>query len=526
MDGYSVNEAASVLGVPVERVWELLARGVLAGTPEGETGMRVFLQPRQAAAPPPAEAASPTNGGGTEPERELSPFRELLTEFRNLTERYGQALLALGESRGEVASLRSRVDLLEARMDLGLPGPGTQRMPSGWAPGPTPYGFEQTVVPTAPQPGAGAERPAEPEEHRARTRGPRRATESFAEALARAEDPSPPELPSMEAGEGAAPPVRPEPAEPAESILPRELPAAEPVLVAEEAAEPASPPGPEPEAEPVAAGVQAPHVAPEPITRTVETAEPAEGQAEPGQGPPLTDPLEWDADRYTTTIDEPDWFEAEADDFIRAAEAAAAPPSEEIAEAEPSAEPADGEPSVEPARDDPEETLLWLGSDGAPEPGDASPAEGILPGASELDSALEALGAAGGTPASSAAPQDEAPVRDEPEPIQDESDLGAAEPVAAAEPDTAAETEGAEEAENTARPETTAEPEKAAEATETREPAGLRERSLPPAAADRQQGTRPAPSLAFPPSALRYRPVAPPGPTGRAYRRLRRIFPD
>ena len=51
MDGYSITEAASVLGVPTERVWELLARGVLAGAPEGETGMRVFLQPRLAPAP-------------------------------------------------------------------------------------------------------------------------------------------------------------------------------------------------------------------------------------------------------------------------------------------------------------------------------------------------------------------------------------------------------------------------------------------------------------------------------------------
>ena len=51
MDGYSITEAASVLGVPTERVWELLARGVLAGEQEGETGMRVFLQPRPAPAP-------------------------------------------------------------------------------------------------------------------------------------------------------------------------------------------------------------------------------------------------------------------------------------------------------------------------------------------------------------------------------------------------------------------------------------------------------------------------------------------
>src|ERR671910_428353 len=136
MEGYSVTEAASILGVPTERVWELLARGVLSGAPEGETGMRVYLQPRPAPSPPVPDARPNGDGGAREPQGELSPFRELLTEFRNLTERYGQALLALGEARGEVAALRSRVDLLEARMDLRLPmtaAPMTQ--PAPW---PTP----------------------------------------------------------------------------------------------------------------------------------------------------------------------------------------------------------------------------------------------------------------------------------------------------------------------------------------------------------------------------------------------------
>ena len=116
-----------MLGVPTERVWELLARGVLSGVPDGETGMRVFLQPRPV--PPAVDEPRRSNGGssGREPEAEASPFRELLSEFRNLTERYGQALLALGESRGEVASLRSRVDLLEARFDLRLPMSGARR---------------------------------------------------------------------------------------------------------------------------------------------------------------------------------------------------------------------------------------------------------------------------------------------------------------------------------------------------------------------------------------------------------------
>src|SRR5919108_4517781 len=134
MDGYSVTEAASVLGVTTERVWELLARGILAGTPEGSGGMRVYLKPSSEVVAPQPDSSShrarrgPNGDGGDG--GTLSPFRELLTEFRNLTERYGQALLALGEARGEVAALRGRVDLLEARFDLPLPGAGMAAAPS------------------------------------------------------------------------------------------------------------------------------------------------------------------------------------------------------------------------------------------------------------------------------------------------------------------------------------------------------------------------------------------------------------
>ena len=130
MDGYSVKDAALVLGIPERRVWELIARGVLSSSREGPEGMRVFLQPRSTPAESPSpepriyradepEPQPPQNGNGGS--HEMSPFRELLTEFRSLTERYGQALLALGEARGEVAALRTRVELLEARMDLRLP---------------------------------------------------------------------------------------------------------------------------------------------------------------------------------------------------------------------------------------------------------------------------------------------------------------------------------------------------------------------------------------------------------------------
>ncbi|HEX2194254.1 MAG TPA: hypothetical protein VHK63_04760 [Candidatus Limnocylindria bacterium] len=125
MDGYTVEQAAEVLGIPQARVWELIARGVLFGAAEGSTDVRVFLRPP---ATSPAELArdeAPRSADGDRGDGgarvEASPFRELLTEFRSLTERYGQALLALGEARGEVAALRGRVELLEARMDMRLP---------------------------------------------------------------------------------------------------------------------------------------------------------------------------------------------------------------------------------------------------------------------------------------------------------------------------------------------------------------------------------------------------------------------
>jgi hypothetical protein len=205
--------------VPTERVWELLARGVLSGAAEGETGMRVYLQPRPA--PAPVEPKAPNgNGGSREPERELSPFRELLTEFRNLTERYGQALLALGEARGEVASLRSRVDVLEARMELRLP----------FAPQAATTSWPMTAAPAEPPPAPSSAEEDDADAHRSRRRGARRATESFAEALARAEDPSTPDLPPATAG---PPPVMEPPAVP-EPSLPREVAPAEPMPVAEE----------------------------------------------------------------------------------------------------------------------------------------------------------------------------------------------------------------------------------------------------------------------------------------------------
>lgn len=234
IEGYSVDEAASVLGVPKGRVWELLARGILAGTPEDGGGMRVYLQGRPmepiVGRPPegrpvePGERNGPNGNGGDhgQPGFEASPFRELLTEFRNLTERYGQALLALGESRGEVASLRTRVELLETRVDLrlGSAPPLMQWSPPSQAPEaaerpqaefePEPMSSKVAEDADAAQSVAALEpeseeiqpaltetamgEPAKTSRSR-RRRKARSATEGFAEALARAQDPTAAELP-------------------------------------------------------------------------------------------------------------------------------------------------------------------------------------------------------------------------------------------------------------------------------------------------------------------------------------------
>ena len=222
IDGYTVPEAASVLGVPEGRVWELLARGVISGTPEGDS-MRVHLRARSE---PPVAAQQPgpkSNGnGGSNGGSEASAFRELLTEFRNLTERYGQALLALGEARGEVAGLRSRIELLESRLDLRLPGPAAPAAVAWTAS--EPVATPPTAAPSAPaakEPVAPVA-PPRPPKARARkgrsgpTTAPRRsAVAGIAAALARAQDPSAAELPQRAAQPDASPPVA-EPAPPSE----------------------------------------------------------------------------------------------------------------------------------------------------------------------------------------------------------------------------------------------------------------------------------------------------------------------
>ncbi|MEX1157228.1 MAG: hypothetical protein WED12_08675, partial [Chloroflexota bacterium] len=227
MDGYSVPETASVLGVPEGKVWELLARGVLSGTPEGD-GMRVFLKEN------PAPMAShgdrfeaPRANGGSSPAGEATPFRELLTEFRNLTERYGQALLALGEARGEVAGLRSRVDLLEARLDLRLPGPGIVP-PVAWERPASPASVaEPETEPESDQAARKASARVEPPTRRTtpqrRSHTARSAVAGFAEALARAQDPTTAEMPSVAEVANHVAPLEGSGVEEADAITPADI---------------------------------------------------------------------------------------------------------------------------------------------------------------------------------------------------------------------------------------------------------------------------------------------------------------
>jgi excisionase family DNA binding protein len=296
VDGYTIEEAASVLGVPRERVWELIARGIITASTDLGGAMRVRLRvdpPAEPPAPPverPPDAAAPSSA-------DLGPFRELLTEFRSLTERYGQALLALGEARGEVAGLRSRIDMLEARVDLRLPS-AAEPISSSWAANPWPTPRERVDVradapvedaadpvpaadtthadaaPTADlaaQPEADAVADHEP--HGGHRRRRRRATEEFADALARADDPSPPELPGAAETAAALAGLRHEAAShDADAALPREVPSADAVPVADEvvtASEPEPQAEPEPNPEVVAA------FAPEPVLDAAPEAVPA-----------------------------------------------------------------------------------------------------------------------------------------------------------------------------------------------------------------------------------------------------------
>jgi hypothetical protein len=335
MDGYSVQEAASVLGVAEGRVWELLARGVLLGTPEGDS-MRVFLktQPGPIASAGTHDESPRTNGnGGSQGATgEASAFRELLTEFRNLTERYGQALLALGEARGEVAGLRSRVDQLEARLDLRLPPP-VDVAPAAWdslsVPASTPD--PSPAMPPRVKPRKPVRRKPPPR----KTRTSREAVAGFADALARAQDPNAPDL-----GEARVPtePAADESAEPmSATVAAPDAPELEALEVATEEAP--------------AEELAAEELVPERFPAATEVVE---------EAPPADEPTaEVEPPTYSAVVVEPDWFAdgdfawldaAEMEGSAQAGPAPAPPNTSELepesAAAELEAQPAEPEPQV------------------------------------------------------------------------------------------------------------------------------------------------------------------------------------
>jgi hypothetical protein len=350
MDGYSVQEAASVLGVAEGRVWELLARGVLLGTPEGDS-MRVFLKgqpgPIASAATHNESPRTNGNGGSQGAAGEASAFRELLTEFRNLTERYGQALLALGEARGEVAGLRSRVDQLEARLDLRLPPPA-DTAPVAWdslsVPASTPEPSPATpprATPRPAKPRAPVRRPSRPR----KARSSREAVAGFADALARAQDPNAAELGEARA---APEPVFDESAEPAVAAVEApEAPEQEALEVATEAAP--------------ADELALEELMPEPIAAEAEASE---------EAPPADEPTaEVEPPTYSAVVVEPDWFADGDFAWLDAAE------MEGGAQAGPAlATPDTTEPEPEPSSAEPEPPAAEADAQAAePEPPTAEP---------------------------------------------------------------------------------------------------------------------------------------------------------
>jgi hypothetical protein len=338
MDGYSVQEAASVLGVAEGRVWELLARGVLLGTPEGDS-MRVFLKAQPGPiAPAGTHDESPRangNGGSQGATSEASAFRELLTEFRNLTERYGQALLALGESRGEVAGLRSRVDQLEARLDLRLPPP-FDVAPAAWDSLSVPASAPDISPATPPR--VKPRKPVRRKPPPRKTRTSREAVAGFADALARAQDPNAADLGEARAASEA---ISDESTEPAVATV--DAPDGqeqEALAVATEEAP----------AEELAAEV----LVPEPFAAApeiVEEAPPAEESTDEVEPP-----------TYSAVVVEPDWFAdgdfawldaAEMEGSAQAGPARATPNTSEL---EP--EPAAAELEAQTAKPEPEPQVL------------------------------------------------------------------------------------------------------------------------------------------------------------------------
>ena len=197
-EGYTVAEAAELLGIPQRRVLQLIERGVLHGGLDERRRWRVHLVAPSEAVPTPDSrrdrSRGPASGDRDDGPGEAAPgehavsdesrsnFRDLLAELRHLQERYGQALLALGEARGETAALRERLGHLESGRDVRLGAPVSPPV----SPPVTP------ATPHAAEPPPADDRADAPE---AAPRAGRFRTAGVTDAMARAKDPAPFELP-------------------------------------------------------------------------------------------------------------------------------------------------------------------------------------------------------------------------------------------------------------------------------------------------------------------------------------------
>lgn len=218
-DGYTISEAAELLGIPQRKVTQLIERGVLQGGLDDRRRWRVYLSaPASVTAVRPPEPTT-ANGHTARPaeppagDAAASQFRDLLAELRHLQERYGQALLALGEARGETAALRGRVEQLERRTDLHLPpaverdaSPAATRFDAGVATPPRPVTPLEAArdMPSRPPVRRRVPRPVETDTRTSdptgsAPRAPRFGASALSGALARAEDPRPVELPGARA---------------------------------------------------------------------------------------------------------------------------------------------------------------------------------------------------------------------------------------------------------------------------------------------------------------------------------------
>ena len=143
--------------------------------------------------------------------------------------------------------------------------------------------------------------------------------------------------------------------------------------------------------------------------------------AEPSVVEPEPEAVDFDAERYTSIIDQPDWFAAEADDWSTGTTSneptgesegtegptAIEPPFQEL-EA-PEADAPEAEATQPETRESGADEMEVAGSGQVAPAGPESPSEGELPGSRELDEALEAYGDLGIGPAAARELDDEWP---------------------------------------------------------------------------------------------------------------------